>query len=170
MKTLIRKNANIPWLIKPNEGRHYITDETPPEMQCGSAFGLVFEGENFLMAHILRRGWDIPGGMIDYGETSAEAAVREVWEEAYAHVEIIELIGIQELEVFCPRPLGYRWPYPISVQVYYLCRLIDLAPFKMNMESYERKFFTPDEVRALPTMANHDLIYEEALRRVRVGK
>src|SRR5262245_52668602 len=111
MKTLIRKNANISWLIKPNEGRHYLTDETPPEAQCGSAFGLIFEGENFLMAHILRRGWDIPGGMIDYGETPAEAAVREVWEEAYAHVEIIELIGIQELEVFCPRPLGYRWPY-----------------------------------------------------------
>ncbi len=170
MKTLIRKNSDIPWLLKPGEGRLYISDETPPREQCGTAFGFVFEGENVLMAHILPRGWDIPGGMIERWEAPESAAIREIWEETTVKVEVIEQIGIQELEVFCPRPPGYRFPYPISVQVYYLCRVIELAPFEINMESYERKFFTPDEVRTLPTMANHDLLYEEALRRVRMGK
>lgn len=167
MKTLIRTNPNISWLPKPGEGRLYITDETPPQEQCGSAFGFVFEGENLLMARLINRSWDIPGGMVERGEAPEAAAAREVWEETYARVEIIELIGIQELEVFCPRPPGYRFPYPISVQVYYLCRLIELAPFRINGESFQRKFITPEEARAVPTMANHDLLYEEALRRAR---
>ena|SRR5258708_9716012 len=95
------------------------------------------------------------------------AAVREVWEETSAKVEVVELIGIQEIEGFGPKPQGYRWPYPVSVQVYYLCRLIELCPFEENVESIERQFFNPEEARLVPTMQNHDLIYEECLRRIR---
>jgi hypothetical protein len=65
MKTLVRTKTDIPWLKYPGEGRLYITDETPPREQCGSAFGFVFEGENLLMARILMRGWDLPGGIVD---------------------------------------------------------------------------------------------------------
>jgi ADP-ribose pyrophosphatase YjhB (NUDIX family) len=101
------------------------------------------------------------------GETSAEAAIREVWEETYARVEIIDLIGIQEVECFGPKPPDYRFPYPISVQVFYLCKLIELRPFEANNESIERQFFSPEAARLVPTMTNHDLIYEEGLRRIR---
>ncbi|MGZ4748797.1 MAG: NUDIX hydrolase [Oryzihumus sp.] len=51
------------------------------------AHGLVRQGESYLL---LRRRdgrylgglWDIPGGTVEPGETPAEAAVRECWEEA----------------------------------------------------------------------------------------
>lgn len=51
------------------------------------AHGLVQRGESYLL---LRRRdgrylgglWDIPGGTVEPGETPAEAAVRECWEEA----------------------------------------------------------------------------------------
>lgn len=166
MKELIKTDRNIPWMPKPGEGRLYITDEIPPLTQCSTAFGFVFVDDRIVLTRLRDRDWDIPGGVIDPGETPEQAAIREVWEETYVRAEIVEPIGIQELEVFAPKPNGYRWPYPISVQVYYLCRLVEFADFATNAESTERRLFSPEEARAVPTMKNHDLIYEEALRRV----
>jgi len=41
--------------------------------------------------------WTIPAGFMELGETTAEGAAREVWEEAQARVRIQELIGIYEI-------------------------------------------------------------------------
>lgn len=41
--------------------------------------------------------WTIPAGFMELGETSAEGAVREVWEEARARVRIAALVGIYEI-------------------------------------------------------------------------
>jgi 8-oxo-dGTP diphosphatase len=164
MKTLVRTKTDIPWLPQPHEARLYLTDEPPPSSICGSAFGFVFVGDEVLLTRLRKRDWDIPGGVIEPGETPEAAAVREVWEETGARVEIVALVGTQELELLGPKPERYRWPYPISVQVFYLCRLVELAPFAPNDETAERGFFAPDAARAVPTMVNHDLVYEAALR------
>jgi len=170
VKELVKTVNNLPWLPRPSEASLYITDELPPKEQCSTAAGFVFNGENILLARLRDRDWDIPGGIIDARETPEETAIREVWEETYVRVKIVELIGVQETEVFCPKPFRYPWPYPISMQVFYLCELVELCPFKINRESTERKFFAPSEVRLVPTMENCDLLYEEGLRRVRLRK
>jgi 8-oxo-dGTP pyrophosphatase MutT (NUDIX family) len=169
MKTLIRTRTDIPWMPNPHEARLYLTDELPPAEQCSTAFGFVFQGDEVLLTRLRDRDWDIPCGVIDPGETPEAAAVREVWEETSARVEIVALIGTQELELLGLKPEGHRWPYPISTQVYYLCRLVELAPFAANNEASERRFFAPDAARQVPTMVNHDLIYEAALRAVLDG-
>ena len=167
MKTLVRTKSDIPWLPQPHEAHLYLTDEAPPPECCGSAFGFVFVGEEVLLTRLRERDWDIPGGAVDPGETPEAAAVREVWEETGARVEIVAQIGTQELKLFGPKPEGSRWPYPVSIQVYYLCRLVELGALILNDESMERAFFGPDEARQVPTMVNHDLIYEAALRQAR---
>lgn len=166
MKQLIKTDNTMAWLPKPAESRLYITDELPPQEQWGTAFGFAFDGDKILLTRLRDRDWDIPGGMIEAGETPQQAAIREVWEETYATVEIIELIGIQEVENFGDKPKNYPYPYPISTQVFFLCKLIELCPFEVNNESIERKLFSPAQARRIPTMINHDLIYEEALRRI----
>jgi ADP-ribose pyrophosphatase YjhB (NUDIX family) len=170
LKRLIKTDTTIAWLPKPGECRLYLTDELPPSEQCSTAFGFVFVDEKVLLTRLRDRDWDIPGGFINPGETPVAAAIREVWEETYAKVEVVELIGIQEVECLGPKPPGYRWPYPISVQVYYLCRLIELCPFEANAESVERQFFEPAAARSMPTMNNHDLIYEAGLQRIQSMK
>jgi len=45
-----------------------------------------------------RKGyWTIPAGFLELGETTAEGAVREVWEEARAKITVTGLIGIYEI-------------------------------------------------------------------------
>ncbi len=166
MKTLVSTDRAIPWMPQPSEGRLYITDELPPREQLSTAFAFVFVGEQLLLTRLRDRGWDIPGGRIEPGEAPEAAALRELWEETGAHAQIAELLGIQELEILGPRPEKHRWPYPISVQVYYLCRLVDLGQLQANTESTERRLFIPAEARQAPTMRNHAAIYEEGLRRV----
>jgi 8-oxo-dGTP diphosphatase len=166
MKTLVRTTENISWLANPNQARLYITDELPAKELWGTAFGFVFNQDKILLIRLKKRGWDIPGGKIDAGETPAQAVVREVREEANARVQVVELIGIQELELLGPRPEGHRWPYLINTQIFFKCRLETLEPFHKNTESSERGFFSPHEAMLVPTMVNHVELYEEALRRV----
>ena len=166
MKKLIKVDREISWLPKPGEGRLYITDQMPPLEICRTAFGFAFNDNRVLMTRLKNRDWDIPGGKIDPGETPQQAAVREVLEETFVQVEVVDLIGTQELELFGTPPEKTRWFYPLSVQLYFLCRIIKLLPFRKNKESSERGFFDPDYVTAIPTMWNHAEIYEEALRRI----
>ncbi len=170
MKTLLRVHDDLPWLSKPNQGRIYLTDELPAPELWGTAFGFVFNADNILLIRLKKRGWDIPGGRIDPGETPAQAALREVHEEACARVQVEELIGIQEVELFGPKPDGQRWPYPVTTQIFFKCRLETLEPFHKNSESSERRFFSPSEALLVPTMVNHVELYEQALQRNRPGK
>ena len=55
----------------------------------------IFENDRLLLTK--RDDWELwclPGGGVDSGETSAQAAVREAFEETGLHVALTELIGI----------------------------------------------------------------------------
>jgi 8-oxo-dGTP pyrophosphatase MutT (NUDIX family) len=168
MKTLLRTTANIPWMPTNSEGRLYHTDELPPPELRRTAFALAFSGERILLTNLVKRGWDIPGGHIDPGETPVQTVVRETMEEAGALVEPVELVGVQELEVFGLLPRD-GWSGRHSTQVFYLCRVVELLPFTPNSEAVQRDLFAPAQAMALPTMANHDLLFHIALKRVQEG-
>jgi len=149
--------------MPPNsEGRLYHTDELPAPDICGTAFAFAFQEDRMLLTRLKKRGWDIPGGHIEGEETPDQAAVRETMEEAGVLVEPVQLIGIQELEVFDPLPRD-GWSSPLSAQVFYLCRVVELLPFAPTEEALDRGFFVPADIRAIPTITNHDLLYEIAL-------
>lgn len=52
--------------------------------------------------------WTIPAGFLEMGETTAEGAVREVWEEARARVDVNGILGIYEIPHISQIYMVYR--------------------------------------------------------------
>jgi len=81
-----------------------------------------------------RKGfWNVPGGYLENGETVEEGAMREVWEEALARVEITSL------------HLIYDIPQINQVYMHFLGNLID-GKFGIGEESTEVKLFDEAEI------------------------
>ena len=65
-----------------------------------TAYAVAFDGDRFLMVYNRRRGgWEMPGGHVEEGETSEQAAVREFEEEAGYRIEVLEVRDIGYCDV-----------------------------------------------------------------------
>ncbi len=52
--------------------------------------------------------WTLPAGFMEMGESPQEGAAREAWEEAYARLEIIDLLAVYSLSHIGQLQLFYR--------------------------------------------------------------
>ena len=77
--------------------------------------------------------WTLPAGFMENGETTAEGAARETWEEARARVDDLELYRVFDV------------PYISQVYMFYLCRLID-GDFGVGPESLETQLCSREGV------------------------
>ncbi|MFC4427782.1 NUDIX domain-containing protein [Deinococcus navajonensis] len=88
-------------------------DLSPSPERTGRACAWIEEGGQVLMAALDGGGWTLPGGGIHPGETPAEAAMREAWEECGAHTEVtgeaLTLHGASGVDALC-YPLGLTGP------------------------------------------------------------
>jgi len=65
-----------------------------------TAYAIAFSGDRFLMVwHKTRNGWEMPGGHVEEGETSEQAAAREFLEEAGYEIEIVSTRDIGYCDV-----------------------------------------------------------------------
>ena len=65
-----------------------------------TAYAVAFSGDRFLMVwHPRRNGWEMPGGHVEEGETSAEATARESIEESGYAIEVVETRDIGYCDV-----------------------------------------------------------------------
>ena len=77
--------------------------------------------------------WTLPGGFMENGETTAEAAIRETVEEANARIAIGEPYSM------------YSLPYINHVNILFRAKLLDIN-FSPGPESLEVKLFTEAEI------------------------
>lgn len=77
--------------------------------------------------------WTLPAGFMENGETTAEGAARETWEEARARVSNQDLYRVFDV------------PYIHQVYMFYRCTL-DNGAYGVGPESLETSLFREDEV------------------------
>jgi 8-oxo-dGTP diphosphatase len=106
--------------------------------------------------------WSLPGGMLETGETLAEAGKREVREELGVEINVEELFQVSE-EIIRDRDAKARFHF---VLVDYLAALNPAgAKIALNEESESFMWFRPEEVGGLDATENTRRIVEKYLGR-----
>ena len=109
-----------------------------------AAFGALFDtqGRILLMQRADNRHWAMPGGMVEVGETAAQAAEREFWEETGVRVRAERLIGIYD-----NRAYGGRAPFQ-TYMVGFICSYVSGTPHPTS-EALDVGYFTEDDLPPL---------------------
>ncbi len=86
--------------LEPHEKDHVmIVVERPRTSYC-----VAFDGDGFLMVyHPRRKGWEMPGGKLEPGETPEKAAVRECLEESGYEIKVVSVRDIGYCDVCAAR-------------------------------------------------------------------
>ncbi len=77
--------------------------------------------------------WTVPAGFMELGETLAEAALRETWEEALARVELGRLFSVVDVV------------HAGQVHVFFEGRLLQ-PEFGAGSETLETRLFRPEDI------------------------
>ena len=110
------------------------------------------QGEFLLVRHTYVKGWYLPGGGVELGETCEDAARKEVWEGAGVHmVGDLSLFGLYYNLAASPRD---------HVALYHLVEDHTLDDFKPNREIAEAGFFSEHNLPEETTKATKRRIEE----------
>lgn len=169
MKELLSADENVKWLPKPHRFELWLDNDLPPIEKTASAFVMAFQDENLLLANVFSRGWDIPGGHIEGGETPQEAMTRELFEETGASLLCSSLMGYIKITLEGDKPNPYPYPFPTSYMAFYWGMVDKIDKPSASMEVGEPKLFPQHKIeRSSELIHRHRPFYEQALARTQV--
>lgn len=117
-----------------------ISINTPPKHIVSAATIVINDKNEILLIKGPRRGWEMPGGQVEEGESLKEAAIRETKEESGVEIEIIKFCGIfQNVErsicntLFLAKPVGGNLtttPESLEVGFFPINEALEMVTFK----------------------------------------
>ncbi len=107
---------DVEWLPAGSKLEFVADPELPPKDLITASHGFIFDGDKAIAIHHDSRGWDIPGGHIEPGETPETSFRRELWEEAGALTFGVEQFGYFKITVPMNIP-GWKYPAPTSYMI-----------------------------------------------------
>lgn len=124
-----------------------------------SAGGIVFnnDGQVLLTKHSQNKHWSFPKGWIEQGQTSKEAAVREVREEGGVEAEIIKKLGDSKYVYTLHGEKIFK------VVVYFLMKYVSGDPKDHDWEVEEAGWYEVDEALKQLTFSQDRELLKKAL-------
>lgn len=123
----------------------------PPKHYVSAAAIVLNEDNEILLIKGPERGWEMPGGVVEEGESLTQAAIRETKEESGVDIEITRFCGIfQNVEKSICNTL-------------FLARYVGGEPVTTN-ESLETGFFPIEEALEMVTFMNFRQRIEACLK------
>lgn len=124
----------------------FFPSTTPPDLPVTAVKVYVFQDNNLLLTNITSRGWDLPGGHIEPGETLEQTAIRELQEEAGAKARRFELIGYLKITNEKENERNRKYP-PVSCILVYRGYDATLdSDHSFQLEASECKFVPIDHL------------------------
>lgn len=132
-----------------------LTSELPPTDHVSTAHCLGFATDGrFLLAQHVERGWTIPGGHIEPGESPDAAMRREAIEEAAATIGDAVVMATEQVDLV-EGEANPRYPQP-SYQVFFLALVERLDVLVPNEECTESRLFAVSDALRLPGWPDHN--------------
>ncbi|MBD8069857.1 NUDIX hydrolase [Bacillus sp. PS06] len=120
---------------------------SPPKHIVSAATIVINEQNEILLIKGPRRGWEMPGGQVEEGESIKDAAIRETKEESGIDIEVVKFCGIfQNVEssicntLFLAKPVGGKLmtsPESLEVGFYPLEQALEMVTWKNFRERIE---------------------------------
>jgi 8-oxo-dGTP diphosphatase len=112
-----------------------------PKHIVSAAAIVLNDNKEILLIKGPRRGWEMPGGQVEEGESLSEAAIRETKEESGIDIEIIKFCGVFQNVKGC------------ICNTLFLAKPIGGQP-RATSESLETRYFTIEEALNKVTWKN----------------
>lgn len=113
------------------------TIESMSELSISSVHAVpIFENQVVLVRHP-QRGWEIPGGHVDPGESPEQALARELVEEAAVSGTSYVIGSIRVDNTVDPAFISGKYP-PVGHQLFYVTLVETLDDFRADYETSER--------------------------------
>ena len=113
--------------------------------------------EVLLTQHSQNKYWGFPKGLIDPGQTSKEAALREVKEEGGVEAEIVEKVGDSKYVY------TFEGEKIFKVVTIYLMRYLSGDPADHDWEMMDAGWFSPEEALKKLSFPNDKVLLKKAL-------
>lgn len=124
-----------------------------------SAGGIVFnnQGQVLVTKHSVNKHWSFPKGLIDKGETTEEAAIREVREEGGVVAEILDKVGYSKyIYIFNNEKI-------FKVVTYFLMKYVSGNLEDHDDEVEEAGWYAPDEAMQQLSYSQDKVLLKKAL-------
>lgn len=124
-----------------------------------SAGGIVFndKGQVLVTQHSQNKHWSFPKGLIDPGQTTEEAALREVREEGGIVAEIIGKAGYSKYVY------SFKEEKIFKVVTYFFMKYVSGDPKDHDWEVSEAGWFAPEDALKKLTFSQDKILLKKAL-------
>lgn len=149
MSLLVRTVIGKTWIPYENKVEFYVDFEKEEfDAPLTTVHGFIFDSEKrLLMVKHKKRGWEIPGGHIDKGESAVAAMHRELYEESQIKVKKFFRLGYLKKIATGSKPVKCDYPYPLSYCSFFAARVDSQESFVGDESIIDYSFMDLEEAR-----------------------